>query len=137
MNAIQKERATKLAKFLRQLPEYKFNFTSLTSPGVFTLDDLVHGCGTSACAVGWMPYVFPEDWSLDSRGWPVRNTDDNRSENEARRKVAEDVEEFLGVHSKFFFAMRGYPGLLMRDITPVMMADLIEREIHNNEQETS
>lgn len=33
-------------------------------------------CGTTACAIGLCPLVFPEDWVCDSGGYPMLKTDE-------------------------------------------------------------
>ena len=63
MNAIQKKRLLKLADFLDQLPPQKFDFDTIAvegeKPHKEALKARTEHCGTTACAVGWMPAVFP------------------------------------------------------------------------------
>ncbi len=57
------KRLLKLAAFLRKLPRQKFDFCTFVSQGGLPpLEALAkgkHRCGTVACAIGWMPAVFP------------------------------------------------------------------------------
>jgi hypothetical protein len=48
---IEFDRLQKLADFLKELPEEKFDYSALRNESE---------CGTIACAVGWCPEVFPE-----------------------------------------------------------------------------
>lgn len=50
MKPIHKRRLRKLIAFLRRLPRKRFNF------GVVRNET---SCGAVACAIGWMPNVFP------------------------------------------------------------------------------
>lgn len=63
------KRLLKLADFLDTLPRQKFNFDRIAEQsGKPMLAALLTGktrCGTVACAIGWMPAVFPRHlkWS--------------------------------------------------------------------------
>lgn len=61
MNA---ERLLKMAGFLEALPAHKFDFGMYVTLGTKTpaeaLADPEGHCGTTACAVGWMPAIFPD-----------------------------------------------------------------------------
>lgn len=63
MQAMYAKRLLKLADFLQQLPPQKFDFRSFTmrgdKPMLEALKARRSSCGTTACAVGWMPAVFP------------------------------------------------------------------------------
>lgn len=63
MNATQRKRLLKLADFLDQLPPQKFDFGSIAiereKPHMEALKARKESCGTTACAIGWMPAVFP------------------------------------------------------------------------------
>jgi hypothetical protein len=67
MNA---KRLLKLAAFLRQLPPHKFNFDVITyqvgKPMAKALAAREEHCGTVACAIGWLPAVFPRSVLWDS-----------------------------------------------------------------------
>ena len=69
MNAIHAKRLRKLADFLHTMPKEKFDFGTIgLQHGLPPLDALKAGhtrCGTVACAIGWMPAVFPRvcKWS--------------------------------------------------------------------------
>lgn len=49
MYTINLERLDKLIKFLEELPEEKFDFSTV-----------IDGCGTVCCAIGWTPKLFPD-----------------------------------------------------------------------------
>lgn len=63
MQAMYAKRLLKLADFLDKLPKEKFNFGLIAEVGNKPmLEALKAGrqrCGTTACAIGWMPAVFP------------------------------------------------------------------------------
>jgi hypothetical protein len=63
MKAMYANRLLKLAAFLDKLPKAKFNFGTFTSLGGKPMMEALKAgrsrCGTTACAVGWMPAVFP------------------------------------------------------------------------------
>ena len=63
MNAIQRKRLLKLADFLEQLPPQKFDFGVIVTEGAKPMLEALkareESCGTVACAIGWMPAVFP------------------------------------------------------------------------------
>lgn len=69
MNA---ERLLKMATFLEALPPHMFCFKEYVKLGTKSpleaLADPEGRCGTTACAVGWMPAVFPAEikWVLDT-----------------------------------------------------------------------
>ena len=68
---MNKERLLKIAQFLREkVDDSNFNLDDYTnSPGQFKPDDLfVHNCGTTACAVGFFPHIFPDDWGYAENG---------------------------------------------------------------------
>lgn len=54
MNYTEKKRLLKLADFLDQLPRRKFDFSS-----IIRKVDEKHKCAAVACAIGWLPAVFP------------------------------------------------------------------------------
>lgn len=68
MNAIGARRLLKLADFLEKLHHSKFNLNEWVSgkkPKLMSEDPTKKGdCGTTACAVGWLPAIFPKSW-----GW--------------------------------------------------------------------
>ena len=55
----QKERLLKLADFLESLPRRKFDLTLIASTNSKAETPSLNTCGTAACAIGWMPNVFP------------------------------------------------------------------------------
>ncbi len=47
---------------------------ALDAAGELAAEEIVNGetrCGTAACAAGWCPYVFPDDWEYSSEIVPV------------------------------------------------------------------
>lgn len=58
------KRLEKLATFLDQLPEQKFDFAKLAEEGNKPMLDALaareESCGTVACAMGWTPALFPK-----------------------------------------------------------------------------
>ncbi len=58
METLHAKRLMKLARFLyNDLPEEKFDFTWVVQGQ--DMPNKKYDCGTVACAVGWMPHVFP------------------------------------------------------------------------------
>lgn len=59
----------KLAKFLREMPRAKFNFSVIMNvygkPPLDALKAGEHRCGTAGCAIGWMPAVWPKQLKWD------------------------------------------------------------------------
>lgn len=68
MNAVGAKRLLKLADFLEKLHPSKFNLNEWVAgikPKLMAENPLKKGdCGTTACAVGWLPALFPKSW-----GW--------------------------------------------------------------------
>jgi hypothetical protein len=60
------ERLLKMAAFLEALPPHKFGFQNYVYLGSKSPAEALAApdehCGTTACAVGWMPAIFPEDF---------------------------------------------------------------------------
>ena len=76
MKKIYKDRLLKLAMFLEKLPPRKFNLESFTTiEGPLPSQDLIKdfSCGTTGCAVGWCPVVFPKFCKYSS---PVKDYND-------------------------------------------------------------
>lgn len=99
---MNKERLIKMAEFLEKLPEHKFDFSSYVhlgskSPSEALANPEEH-CGTTACAIGWLPAMFPESfkWVGENIGsWgnymlPVLIENDMWSEG--------DIRGFLGIN---------------------------------------
>lgn len=74
MKYFHKNRLLKLAAFLDKLPKAKFNFGLLVNeagkPMLEALAAGKHACGSVACAIGWMPAVFPRQVKWDSKENP-------------------------------------------------------------------
>lgn len=67
MNKIGARRLIKLADFLQKVHHSKFNLNEWVS-GINTKlmakkPTRKGDCGTTACAVGWLPNIFPRSWS--------------------------------------------------------------------------
>lgn len=69
---MNKERLLKMADFLETLPPHKFDFADYVHIGSkFPAEALAapeEHCGTTACAVGWLPAMFPEDFKWSETG---------------------------------------------------------------------
>jgi hypothetical protein len=68
----QTRRLNRLASFMETLPEKLFDFNDYLRLGEKPPMDALEaggGCGTTACAVGWAPAVFPTllKWDMESR----------------------------------------------------------------------
>lgn len=63
MKHFHKKRLLKLADFLDKLPTQKFRFDVFAiedgKPMLEALEAGEANCGTVACAIGWMPAIFP------------------------------------------------------------------------------
>lgn len=72
---LKKDRLTALANFLDTVPDGNFNihiFQSGRGTDEFVQGLIEHKCGYTACAIGYMPFVDPKNWSYVSRSsWPV------------------------------------------------------------------
>lgn len=72
---MNKERLLKMAGFLEALPPHKFDFDTYVRVGrkhpAEALAAPEEHCGTTACAVGWMPAIFPDEfeWKALSLPW--------------------------------------------------------------------
>lgn len=63
MKQLHKDRLLKLAEHLERIPNKKFNLSSWiqTVNGPANQNGFTkHSCGTAACAVGYLPVVFPK-----------------------------------------------------------------------------
>jgi hypothetical protein len=58
MNYVEKNRLKKLRDFLHRLPKEKFKFSAVVD-GI-DIPRKTLGCGSTACAIGWCPVVFPK-----------------------------------------------------------------------------
>lgn len=62
MKYFHKQRLLKLADFIENLPKKKFNLNVIAKGKLEEFNKAVNkkmSCGTVACAMGWMPCVFP------------------------------------------------------------------------------
>lgn len=69
------ERLKKLADFLEFDPRVKGHFNLMTYVNIEEGNPAQLGdCGTTACALGWMPFIFPEDWCYSRHWTPMLKT---------------------------------------------------------------
>ena len=66
MKRVYKERLLKLANFLRNLPNKKFDLATFVKAeegdyGELRLPELDSDCKSTGCAIGWCPTVFPRN----------------------------------------------------------------------------
>lgn len=97
---MNKERLIKIAEFLENLPEHKFDFSAYVILGskqpLEALCSLEEHCGTTACAIGWLPAIFPEsfkwvkDWSDELSPALVENDEWNEN----------DIRDFLEIDQR-------------------------------------
>lgn len=69
---IKQERLKKLADFLATFPPVRFNIVKWTTgvPSNLLDPNNPEDCGTTACAVGCCPIVFPDDWMYSYNDMP-------------------------------------------------------------------
>lgn len=99
------DRLLTLAYFLKtQVPSKHFSMGNFTNNGlVEVMETLVTdkpNCGTTACAVGWCPAVFPKDWEwrADDNADP-RLIDSPEYFEDWTPDSSSDSREFFGVDS--------------------------------------
>lgn len=89
MNQTQASRLLTLAWFLKtEVPACQFNLNAFVRGDYRKLGE----CGTQACALGWCPVVFPQDWGFDVFGLPYLGNSDPFSERVARYFGLSDTE---------------------------------------------
>ncbi len=75
LTTVGARRLLKLAAFLRELPRQKFDFSHFTTvDGKPLLEALKAGtrrCGTTACAVGWMPAIWRKEMTWNTWDMPT------------------------------------------------------------------
>jgi hypothetical protein len=108
MKKLHKDRLLKLAKFLREkVPDEHFDLDSFINTGDYSYDrhlkDLPEiakgkqrGCGTTACAVGWCPAVFPRYWEWQTEMYSEYGV---RLKDSAHSSPFGDAEEFFDLSS--------------------------------------
>lgn len=123
---------------LRQIDPKHFNISNWVTghkPEALTLD---HNCGTAACAAGYLPLFFPNDWIHDKWGEPGYKdggpdcVGDRWTEQggdyiscDAERSVGEYFEIEPWVVENIIQGYK-YLDLENKDITPTHVADRIE-----------
>jgi len=105
MNKVQKARLQKLADFIRTVPKKHFdlNYYIIGYPqDIFELKktNFKKECGTTACAVGWMPTIFKKFSGMDF-GWP------EETEIEAFFGINTDEYSYLFIPDKYPYGRRG------------------------------
>jgi hypothetical protein len=71
MTKREKERLLKLAGFIKKVKPKLFDlysiigYESASGPDFEGLKKQIHTCGTTACAVGYVPVVFPRSYKYD------------------------------------------------------------------------
>lgn len=65
---MNKKRLLKLAAFLRTLKPKQFDFGEWVSEARFE-EKQATKCGTTCCAIGWCPSVFPRSWRWNVGRW--------------------------------------------------------------------
>lgn len=90
---VRYDRLLKLAKFLDELPEGRFNFgvscqTVMADEG----PESGHHCGTVGCAIGWTPAVFPR--LIQWRHVRSRLSGGFRLLQEARARARKELEAY-------------------------------------------
>lgn len=111
-----------LASKLRTIDPNRFNINLWADKGFYA-----NKCGTAACAIGWCPIFYPDDWVVDNQsGMP-------------KLKSAPDVVYDLRVHIEarnyFELSNEEVEDLFIEpasDITPTELADFIEAYIRRN-----
>jgi hypothetical protein len=132
MNA---KRLLKLAAFLRQLPPHKFNFDVVTfqigKPMAKALAAREEHCGTVACAIGWLPAVFPRSvlWDSNSNIYEHPLVVLKRNKNMVNFSAAEQLFDLSYGDARYLFdPERSYLG---SDATAVEVAAHIEKFVED------
>lgn len=145
MNATGKRRLLKLAAFLRKLPREKFDFTIVAREAGKPMREALKAgatrCGTTACAVGWMPAVFPRscEWIADTfRGYAMRGVV-LKGQPLLPFEMLKVAEQFFGLTDDevallFVPSDAPTPGQLGDDATPKQVARHIERFVKRQER---
>lgn len=107
---MNRERLLKMADFLEQVDEQLFDLSDLIN---YDRDNpnfedfvLLKPCGTTGCAVGHMPHIFPDDWEY------VLDQYDFRMKGKGAWTSCIDSEEYLDINNKvweFLFEPCCYP----------------------------
>lgn len=127
MNLVQANRCIKLAEFLENLPDEKFDFNLIREEEYELLvknNKVKLECKTVACAMGWCPEVFPDKFEskIDenySDGMNVNVICDIKLKNSEKFNevaaaqffgLSQEMSEkiFLGSHYDFYKDLNGY-----------------------------
>ena len=102
-------RLEKLANFLLIVHPSKFNLKEWvrgTNPRMMSAEPAAIGtCNTTACAIGWLPKLFPRSW-----GW-IRMSDGWMSQYMHRNNSIVEAAHFFGIsyeESVRLFTLEGY-----------------------------
>ena len=121
------------AEALRNVPEKNFNIDTWCDNPADMLD-LQHTCGTAACAAGYLPLIFPDDWEWDYYGEPFTVGFSSKWKSQAGEYVVygepeESLEQYFGIdHSEEITCGSTYRdemGRCFDKVTPNMAADRI------------
>lgn len=104
MTKLQKRRLLKLADFLENDPVVQDHFDLALFNSAQFRDIGPTARGSTACAIGWCPIVFPTLWTTDENGFPRLKSSDH-----------DYINSFN--HTRFFF------GLSHHETTRLFMPD--------------
>lgn len=113
------ERLKKLAEGLLTVVDPKHFNMNLWIDG----EGIPGECGTTGCAIGWCPKIFPDDWRY---GYKLPRL------THATGLVVRDVEEFFGLSADqcdYLFFESSYHTYF--EVTPKMVADRILKLIED------
>jgi hypothetical protein len=132
-------RLNRLADFLDTLPDKLFDFRQYINVGENRPEKALEvggGCGTTACAVGWAPAVFPSllKWDLEAgevcyRGENRLGDDDGSLDRESHH-TAMDFFGLSDMEATWLFVPRGLwesSGRLSGDASPRRVAAHIRK----------
>lgn len=145
MKAVYVNRLLKLAVFLDKLPKAKFDFSTITSLGQKPMMEALkagrHRCGTTACAIGWMPAIFPRQvcWVGEDRPYGDLNVG-LRSAGAARRvgkaRNFAVAQRFFGISYEEALHLFNPGDISLRyDATPKQVAKHIRRFVRERQRE--
>lgn len=134
-------RLIKFSRFLKQLPEKKFDIRSEVSkfrgePGTLTPQKALT-CGMAACALGWAPVCFPTLLKYDEYNTVVPTP---RSEIEVFASGEDLMALFFGItmeEAEDIYMPSSYAvshGVSATKVTPKMVAQKIDLLVYNKKQ---
>lgn len=130
MNKLGIARLSCLAEFLKTLHPSKFNIASWVTgenPELMAEEPTQEGeCGTTACAAGWLPLLYPKHWGW-TRTLPSAHAMNRRSLSykagmASAIYLAQGLEHFFSLNSKQVFKIfYGQSYRYSPDVTPKMV----------------